>query len=69
MLNLYSKSDDDIYSDGIVEMAPSMDELKALLSDEPLDVKEKILGMMLTWLFHHKIQSNPLKKIYICVKI
>jgi hypothetical protein len=46
--NLDSKGDDDIYYDGIGEMVPSMDELKALLSDEPLYVKEKILRMMLT---------------------
>jgi len=49
-------------------MVPSMDELKALLSDEPPDVKEKILGMILTWIFHLKIQSNPLKEIYLWVK-
>ena len=41
--NLDSKSDDDIYYDGIGEMVPSMDELKALLSNESPDVKEEIL--------------------------
>jgi hypothetical protein len=67
--NIDSKSDDDIYYDAIGEMVPSMDELKALLSDEPSDVKEKILGMILTWDFSSKIQSNPLKEIYLWVKI
>ena len=43
-----SKSDDDIYYDGIGELAPSMDELNALLSEKPPHVKEKVLGMMLT---------------------
>jgi hypothetical protein len=66
--NLDFKSDDDIYYEGIGEMVPSMDELKDLLSNEPPDVKEKILGMMLTWAFHPNIQSNPLKKIYLWIK-
>jgi len=62
-------SDVDIYYDGIGEMVPLMDELKSLLSDETPDVKEKVLGMMLTWAFYPNIQSNPLKKIYRWVKI
>jgi hypothetical protein len=56
--NIDSKSDDDIYYDAIGEMVPSMDELKALLSDEPSDVKEKILGMILTWDFS---SQDPVK--------
>ena len=53
-----SKSDDDIYYDGIGELAPSMDELNALLSEKPPHVKEKVLGMMLTWAFS---SQNPVK--------
>lgn len=43
-------------------MAPSMDELKALLSDEPPDVKEKILGMMLTWAFSSQYPVKSFKE-------
>ena len=35
-----SKSDDDIYYDGIGELAPSMDELNALLSEKPPHVEK-----------------------------
>jgi hypothetical protein len=67
--NIDSKSNDEIYYDGIGELVPSMDKLVTLLSDKPPDIKEKILRMMLNGLFHHRIQSYPLKKIYLCLKI